>query len=45
MIDKSALAWDEVTWLNSYHLRVRNKIAPLLESAPRDWLMVATEPL
>lgn len=33
----------EITWLNIYHAKVREKIAPLLSGKDREWLMQATE--
>ena len=33
----------ELDWLNSYHARVREEIAPLLDGSDREWLEVQTE--
>lgn len=33
----------EITWLNIYHAKVREKIAPLLSGKDLEWLMQATE--
>jgi len=36
----------ETEWLNAYHARVREELAPLLANDPaREWLEAATEPL
>lgn len=41
-IEKSLLSVDEIAWLNAYHARVREVIAPQLESADKAWLIEAT---
>ncbi len=41
-IDRSLLRPDEVDWLNEYHQRVRERVAPLLEGASLDWLQRST---
>ncbi len=35
----------ELDWLNNYHLRVRQQLAPLLQGAALDWLLRHTERL
>lgn len=44
-IDRSLLRADEVAWLNGYHATVRERLAPLVDGAARDWLMRRTEPI
>ncbi|WP_341890265.1 aminopeptidase P family protein [Variovorax sp. YR752] len=44
-IDRSLLRTDEVAWLNAYHATVRERLAPLVDGAARDWLMRRTEPI
>ncbi len=44
-IDRTLLRADEVAWLDGYHATVRERLAPRLDGAARDWLMVRTEPL
>ena len=44
-IDRSLLRADEVDWLNGYHAMVRERLAPLVDGAARDWLMTRTEPI
>ena len=39
------LAQEELDWLNRYHATVRERLAPLLEGAPLEWLQVRTAPL
>ncbi|MEE8370610.1 MAG: aminopeptidase P family protein [Sphingomonadales bacterium] len=43
MLDVSVLSDGELSWLNTYHQRVRSEIGPLLEGADRAWLETATE--
>ena len=45
LIDAGALSRDERNWLDAYHARVREALAPLLDDQARDWLIRATEPL
>ncbi len=35
----------ELAWLNGYHARVREEIAPLLEAPDREWLEAQTAPI
>ena len=45
LIDRGLLNPEEADWLDAYHLRVREVIAPQLDGAARDWLEAATAPL
>ncbi len=45
LLDRELLSEGEVDWLNAYHSRVRETVAPLLEGADRDWLEQATAAL
>lgn len=45
LIDPGMLAPDEHAWIDAYHAEVRQKVAPRLEGAAREWLIQATEPL
>jgi Xaa-Pro aminopeptidase len=45
LIDPALMTDDEMAWLNAYHARVRQTLAPLLEAATRAWLVGATAPL
>lgn len=48
LIDKSLLSNEELTWVNNYHAKCRQLLAPLLEEhdkGAKDWLMKNTEPL
>ncbi len=42
-IERSLLRADEIDWLNTYHATVRERLAPRLHGAARDWLIVRTE--
>jgi Xaa-Pro aminopeptidase len=39
------LSEDEARWLDAYHARVRDTLAPLVDEAARDWLAAATRPV
>ncbi|AUH63053.1 aminopeptidase P family protein [Paracoccus zhejiangensis] len=45
LIDLAVLSPEEIDWLDAYHARVRDEIAPLVEGAARDWLTRETRPL
>jgi len=45
LIDRGLLNPEEADWLDAYHARVREVIAPQLDGAARDWLEAATAPL
>lgn len=39
------LSAQELAWLDAYHRRVKEALAPLLDGAVRDWLEQATQPV
>lgn len=43
LVNAHMMSAAEITWLNIYHAKVREKIAPLLEGKEKDWLIQATE--
>jgi Xaa-Pro aminopeptidase len=43
LLDTSLLDANEIAWLDSYHQRVRDTIAPLLQAGDRAWLEQATQ--
>lgn len=43
LINAHMMSAPEITWLNIYHAKVREKIAPLLDGKEKEWLMRATE--
>ncbi len=45
LVDEALLSADEISWLDDYHARVRDTIAPLVDEATRTWLTHATRPL
>ncbi|CAO2832723.1 unnamed protein product [Amaranthus hypochondriacus] len=45
MIELSLLSAAEVDWLNDYHEQVWQKVSPLLDGSPRQWLWENTRPL
>lgn len=45
LIVKSLLTKDEIAWVNGYHARVWEKIAPQLDGDAKAWLESATKPL
>ncbi|XP_047969719.1 aminopeptidase P1 [Salvia hispanica] len=45
LIDTSLLVPEEVEWLNSYHIRCREILAPHLNTPEMKWLEKATEPI
>lgn len=45
LIDVSLLSSDELAWINQYHQRVADRIAPLLSAVDADWLLAATATL
>jgi Xaa-Pro aminopeptidase len=45
LIDAALLTADETAWLNAYHARVREVLAPQLDAPTRAWLITATAPL
>jgi Xaa-Pro aminopeptidase len=45
LIETSLLSADELAWLNGYHSRVYEEIAPLVPQETKAWLKIATTPL
>jgi Xaa-Pro aminopeptidase len=45
LIEPSMLTAGERAWFDAYHARVRETIAPLVDTAARAWLLAATIPL
>src|SRR5262249_15803089 len=44
LIDPRLLSRDEVDWLDAYHARVNDALAPLVDAETRTWLTAATAP-
>ena len=45
LIDPHLLSDSDREWLNTYHLRVRNSLSPLVDADVRKWLDDATKPI
>jgi Xaa-Pro aminopeptidase len=45
LIETAMLTAGEIAWIDAYHTRVRNALAPQLDLSTRAWLMAATIPL
>ncbi|KAL9158507.1 hypothetical protein ABFS82_08G073600 [Erythranthe guttata] len=45
LMDLSLLVPEEVEWLNKYHYRCREILAPFLDNSEMEWLKKATEPV
>jgi Xaa-Pro aminopeptidase len=42
LVEPALLTSEEVAWLDAYHARVRDELAPLLDAPTREWLIAAT---
>jgi len=45
LIEPKLMTADEIAWLDAYHARVAQMIAPLVAADTREWLDAATRPL
>ncbi len=45
LVEPALMTGEEIAWLDAYHVRVCEQIAPLLDAKARDWLIAATAPL
>ena len=45
LIERALLSDAEAAWVDAYHARVCESLAPLLDDAARRWLEQATAPL
>jgi Xaa-Pro aminopeptidase len=45
LIERGMLTASEIAWVDAYHARVREVIAPLVDHETAKWLTAATEPL
>ena len=45
LIEPSLLTEGELTWLNHYHRKVQQTLAPLVNEHTREWLDAATQPI
>ena len=44
-IERSLLGADDIEWLNAYHARVRERLAPRVAGDARAWLEARTQPI
>jgi Xaa-Pro aminopeptidase len=45
LIDPDLLSIEEIGWLDAYHVRVREKLSPVVDPQTRQWLDEATRPI
>jgi Xaa-Pro aminopeptidase len=45
LVEPVMLTADEIAWLNAYHTRVREALAPIVDAPTREWLIKATAPI
>ena len=45
LVEPALLTGEEVAWFDAYHARVRDVLAPLVDTQTREWLIAATTPL
>ncbi len=45
LIDRDLMTAEEIAWLDAYHIRVAREIGPQVDTATREWLETATQPL
>jgi Xaa-Pro aminopeptidase len=45
LVEPALMTADETAWLDAYHARVREMLAPLIDAPTRAWLIAATAPL
>ncbi len=45
LVEPTLLTVEETAWLDAYHGRVRDTLAPLVDAGTREWLIAATTPL
>jgi Xaa-Pro aminopeptidase len=45
LVEPAMMTADEIAWLDSYHARVREALAPAVDAPTREWLIKATAPI
>ena len=45
LIEPAMMSTEEIAWLDAYHARVRDTLAPIVDAQSREWLIAATVPL
>jgi Xaa-Pro aminopeptidase len=45
LVEPALMTADEIAWLDAYHARVRDALAPIVDAPTREWLIRATAPI
>jgi Xaa-Pro aminopeptidase len=45
LVEPALMTAEEIAWLDTYHARVREALAPLVDAPTREWLIRATAPI
>jgi Xaa-Pro aminopeptidase len=45
LVEPAMMTVDEIAWLDGYHARVREVLAPIVNAPTREWLIAATAPI
>jgi Xaa-Pro aminopeptidase len=45
LVEPAMMTADEIAWLDAYHARVREALAPVVDAPTREWLIKATAPI
>jgi Xaa-Pro aminopeptidase len=45
LVEPAMMTADEIAWLDGYHTRVRDALAPIVDAPTREWLVKATAPI
>ena len=45
LVEPAMMTADETAWLDAYHARVREALAPAVDAPTREWLIKATAPI
>ena len=45
LVEPAMMTADEIAWLDAYHARVRETLAPVVDAPTREWLIKATAPI
>ncbi len=45
LVEAALMSAEEIDWLDGYHARVRDTLAPIVDAPTREWLLAATAPL
>jgi Xaa-Pro aminopeptidase len=45
LVEPAMMTADEIAWLDAYHARLREALAPVVDAPTREWLIKATAPI